>query len=304
MTASVVTRAQCGLRVPRSVSHNITPAGVTDHWNGDAIPGFPWDHSRCPSIWRADQAYHMDHNGWVDIAYTGGICIHGYIFEGRWWGARTAANGTDNGNQKSYAFCYMAGTGQPFTDAAKLAFLDAHDMARSVGGAGAAVWPHRFWFNTDCPGDDVAAWIAAGLPRPAGAVPAPAPTTAHLSVPVGGFAVTPSGAGYYMVAEDGGVFTFGDAIFHGSLPGIGVRPNAPIVGMAVTPSGGGYWLASADGGVYAFGDAGFHGSAGGIHLNASIGAIARTPSAAGYWLVARDGGIFSYGDAPFLGSAA
>jgi hypothetical protein len=43
-------------------------------------------------------------------------------------------------------------------------------------------------------------------------------------------APTPDGAGYWLVAADGGVFTFGDATYHGSMGG--TRLNAPIVGMA------------------------------------------------------------------------
>ena len=53
-------------------------------------------------------------------------------------------------------------------------------------------------------------------------------------------APTPSGKGYWLVAADGGIFTFGDARFFGSTGAM--RLNQPIVGMASTPSGKGYWL--------------------------------------------------------------
>ena len=56
--------------------------------------------------------------------------------------------------------------------------------------------------------------------------------------------------GYWLVAFDGGVFTFGHASFRGSLGSIVL--NAPIVGMAAGPHGG-YWLVASDGGVFAFG---------------------------------------------------
>lgn len=47
--------------------------------------------------------------------------------------------------------------------------------------------------------------------------------------------------GYWIVAADGGIFTFGDAPFHGSTGGINL--NKPIVGMAATPDlGGTGWL--------------------------------------------------------------
>ena len=71
--------------------------------------------------------------------------------------------------------------------------------------------------------------------------------------PVVGIAATPSGDGYWMVASDGGIFSFGDAQFSGSEGG--AQLNKPIVGMAATPDGKGYWLVAADGGVFSFGDA-------------------------------------------------
>ncbi len=108
------------------------------------------------------------------------------------------------------------------------------------------------------------------------------------------------GGGYWLVASDGGIFSFGDAAFHGSTGAMHL--NAPIVGMAATPDGGGYWLVASDGGIFSFGDAAFHGSTGAMHLNAPIVGMAATPDGGGYWLVASDGGIFSFGDAAFHGS--
>jgi hypothetical protein len=114
------------------------------------------------------------------------------------------------------------------------------------------------------------------------------------------FFVTPPTHGYRMVAADGGVFSFGDAGFHGSMGGHPLR--RPVVGMAATPSGRGYWLVASDGGIFAFGDAGYFGSLGGVRLAAPVVGMAATRSGRGYWLVASDGGIFAFGDAPFLGS--
>ncbi len=106
--------------------------------------------------------------------------------------------------------------------------------------------------------------------------------------------------GYWLVATDGGIFTFGDAAFHGSTGAI--RLNQPIVAMAPTPSGQGYWLVASDGGIFSFGDAAFHGSTGAIKLNKPIVTMAPTPTGKGYWLAASDGGIFTFGDAAFYGS--
>ena len=38
----------------------------------------------------------------------------------------------------------------------------------------------------------------------------------NLNKPIVGMASTPTGHGYWLVASDGGIFSFGDADFHGS----------------------------------------------------------------------------------------
>ena len=118
--------------------------------------------------------------------------------------------------------------------------------------------------------------------------------------PITGMTSTPSGRGYWLAADDGGVFSFGDAHFYGSTGG--THLNKPVVDIASTHDGRGYWLVASDGGVFSFGDAHFYGSTGGIHLNKPIVGIAPTPDGRGYWLAASDGGIFSFGDASFYGS--
>jgi hypothetical protein len=80
----------------------------------------------------------------------------------------------------------------------------------------------------------------------------------NLNSPIVGIAGTSSGKGYWLVAKDGGVFSFGDASFHGSLGGVTL--NAPIVAMAGDGTGLGYLLFGSDGGVFTFGDAPFVGS--------------------------------------------
>jgi hypothetical protein len=125
----------------------------------------------------------------------------------------------------------------------------------------------------------------AGLPAPVTAVPCKPPrSTPH---------------GYYMTASDGGVFTFGNLPYCGSMGSVAL--NQPVVGMTTTGNGGGYWLVARDGGIFTFGNAAFHGSTGAIRLNQPIVGMAADPATGGYWLVAADGGVFAF-DAPFLGS--
>jgi hypothetical protein len=129
----------------------------------------------------------------------------------------------------------------------------------------------------------------------------PAPGPQMLVNCVAGMA-THTGDGYYLVQADGGVFTHGDAVFHGSLGGLTL--NKPIVDAALTPSGKGYWLVGADGGVFCFGDATFHGSTANATLAQPVKNIKPTPTGNGYWLIAADGGVFTFGDAHFYGSGA
>ena len=72
----------------------------------------------------------------------------------------------------------------------------------------------------------------------------------------------PTGSGYWLVASDGGIFSFGDAAFYGSTGSL--RLNQPVVGHGRRPpTGSGYWLVASDGGIFSFGDAPFYGSAAG-----------------------------------------
>ena len=95
-----------------------------------------------------------------------------------------------------------------------------------------------------------------------------------LAAPIVGLVPTPSGAGYWLVASDGGTFAFGDATFRGSVPAVlpGVTLNAPINGMVAY--GDGYLMVASDGGVFTFSNLAFLGSLGDQALDTSITAIA------------------------------
>ena len=142
--------------------------------------------------------------------------------------------------------------------------------------------------------------VAATPASAAGSSPTPTPARAHSTAHSTTARPTDKVSAYWLVASDGGVFSFGGAGFYGSTGGIHL--NKPIVGMAGTADGRGYWLVASDGGIFAFGDAGFYGSTGGIHLNRPVVGMAAAPGGRGYWLVATDGGIFAFGSAGFYGS--
>ncbi len=117
--------------------------------------------------------------------------------------------------------------------------------------------------------------------------------------------------GYWLVGSDGGIFTFGSALFYGSTGSL--RLQRPVVGIVPTADRGGYWLDASDGGVFSFGDTGFYGSIPGLGLNPAGSGLPHSLNApivgmvpsiddGGYFMVAADGGVFAFGDARFAGS--
>lgn len=156
----LVTRAEWGARSANLTALDVDMVSV--HWEGPHM-GTP-AHSDCAGIVRGFQDFHIDGRGWSDIAYNAVACPHGYVFEGRGRGRRSAANGDAESNSASYAICFMGGEGDAFTDGARDAINDAAewlvaDPARRWG-------VHRDWVSTACPGDEITAWVRGGHPRP------------------------------------------------------------------------------------------------------------------------------------------
>lgn len=178
-------------------------------------------------------------------------------------------------------------------------------MLKAVGAPADNCCAHREWtprkpdpVNIDMTKfrQSVAAALAPPPPEPPkGVVVVNRPPIAMLQHP----------NGYWVVTDDGGVFSFkrehapGDVPFHGSAGGIAL--NSPIVDAAVTPDYGGYWLVAADGGVFSFGNAKFFGSTGETKLNKPIVSITAAPDGQGYGLMAADGGVFAYGSYGYAG---
>jgi ribosomal protein L24E len=92
-----------------------------------------------------------------------------------------------------------------------------------------------------------------------------------LNRPVQSLVPDSDGAGYWLVASDGGIFAF-DAPFRGSMGG---QPlNKPVKGMV--RYGDGYLMVATDGGIFSFADKPFAGSLGGIPLTRPIVSVAVT----------------------------
>lgn len=158
-----MTRAEWGARRPVTVTRIPRTLGFAVHWEGPTMGRF--DHDRCAGKVRGIQDFHMDERKWSDIAYSFVVCPHGFIYEGRGWGVRTAANGTNHGNDNYLAACYLGGMEDPFTDEAKLAYHALFTESRRRYSE-AEIRPHSSFKPTLCPGDPIRAWLAGGCPLP------------------------------------------------------------------------------------------------------------------------------------------
>lgn len=168
MRPVVDSRAACGLRSPRDVSKDVHPehGGLAVHWGGERLR--LGNHEQCRATWRQWQALHMDPpRDWVDIAYNWGACDHGHLLTGRGWGVRSAANGTNDANERFLAVCWLGGPGESPSALAlgAIEYLVQYVRGR---GAGREVRPHSHFYPTACPGPVLTAhtqtWARLGGP--------------------------------------------------------------------------------------------------------------------------------------------
>lgn len=182
----LVTREEWGAKPPKSGRSALHATfGTTVHYEGPRLGSFP--HETCAAKVRGVQAFHMGPSRkWLDIAYTAVVCPHGYTYEGRWTGVRTAAQGTNEGNATSYAVCFLGGVDDPVGPEVVLELVEVLDFLRTYGGAGLGVNGHRDWHSTACPGDALYGLLGDVRARLDGrVVPAPPPhaSPSHIDFP-------------------------------------------------------------------------------------------------------------------------
>jgi hypothetical protein len=160
----LVTRKQWGARDPSCVTKlkRSQVKGVAVHYTASNADEQA-DHKNCAARVRGIQNYHMGTKGWCDIAYNFVVCKHGSIFVGRGWWNRSAAQGTNSGNDSYIAVCFLGDDTKgrdDVTQAGRAAYLRV--FARF------GVWylrkpelrPHSSFTSTSCPGDELRRWIA------------------------------------------------------------------------------------------------------------------------------------------------
>lgn len=127
------------------------------------------NHGLCDEKIRGIQTYHMDSRRWSDIAYNYVVCGHGYLFEGRSWDYRGAANGTETGNDAFPSVCLLSDDDPgetEFTAAAQYVFRWLYWRCREKFGDDADEFrPHSSFKATACPGDEVRRWLTSGAYR-------------------------------------------------------------------------------------------------------------------------------------------
>lgn len=178
---NLVTRRQWGARLP-ACSTPLTSGvrGLAVHYSASDADEQA-DHQNCAARVQAIQRYHMDTQGWCDIAYSHLFCVHGYVYAGRGFGKRTAANGTNPGNSHYFAACFLGNDdeGQDVTPEARDALVELRqEYLRRYPNARETVG-HRDITSTACPGDELYAFIRSRSFKAAveglGPLPGPSP---------------------------------------------------------------------------------------------------------------------------------
>jgi N-acetylmuramoyl-L-alanine amidase len=121
-------------------------------------------HANCAGRVRGMQRYHMETRDWLDIAYNHVFCRHGFVFVGRGFGVRSAANGTNAANDHYFAVCFLGDDSvgrADVTSEAQRALEGLIAEYRRRYPKAREVRPHSDFFATKCPGDELRALISA-----------------------------------------------------------------------------------------------------------------------------------------------
>jgi len=166
----IVTRAEWSARpykaAPSTVGIHSRTASCTHHDGANVITVRSFAEA-CARV-RADQNYHMDHNGWNDIGYNylvisaPGTPVDGMIFEGR--GRDVIGAHCLNWNTPWIGIQVAIGGAQKPSPAALSSVRWLHDTFTASAGHALAKKAHSDGFPTACPADPLRNWVHAGMP--------------------------------------------------------------------------------------------------------------------------------------------
>ena len=178
---TIHARSEWTSRAARSVTRLSWPSiRVVDiHWPARAgmIPRDLDSIKRALVSW---QRYHMDTQGWRDIAYNVAVDLNGDVWELRGWDAQ---DGGVAGRSDDVTILLVMGDKDTMTDAMKRSVLWAMgEFERRKGGALRRSY-HGALSSTSCPGPEATRWARAGLPPPAITAQTPTITTKEDDMP-------------------------------------------------------------------------------------------------------------------------
>ena len=204
-----------------------------------------------------------DGGGYWEVASDGGIFAFG---DAQYYGSMGGKPLDQSGGRDRLHLPTGAATGRW-----RLTAASSPSVTRSTTARWAANPLTVRWSGSPPPltGAATGRWRLTAASSPSVTRSTTAPWVAEPSTsPWSGLAPTPDGGGYWEAGADGGIFTFGEPNFFGSMGG--KHLNKPVVGAWSTSNGQGYWESASDGGIFNFGNAPYLGSTGGMKLNAPV----------------------------------
>lgn len=117
-------------------------------------------HKACYEYWDRTRSMHKTGNGWLDVGYAYFCCPDDRIFAGREYGHQQAAElptpgKLQGGNSRYIAVTFGLGQGEEPTAGALRAWHRLRAWYVAEKGSKAAVYGHRDFTSTDCPGDEI-----------------------------------------------------------------------------------------------------------------------------------------------------
>lgn len=168
--------ALTGLVTRKDMGWSSTPApgantnlGMIAHYDGgkwltnrrNALKSQSRDpHTACREYWNRTREMHKSGNGWLDVGYAYFVCPDDKIFEGRTFGHQQAAEAPTPGklqfgNSRYVAVTFGLGPGEKPTVGALRAWHRLRAWLVEDKGVKTAVYGHRDFTFTDCPGDEI-----------------------------------------------------------------------------------------------------------------------------------------------------
>jgi hypothetical protein len=136
------------------------------------------EHKACGEYWARTRNMHKSGNGWLDVGYAYFVCPDDYIFAGREYGHQQAAEKPtpgklQNGNSRYIAVTFGLGPGEKPTAGALRAWHRLRAWLIEEKGVKTAVYGHRDFTSTSCPGDEIYPLVKNGTLKNSTVKPVP-----------------------------------------------------------------------------------------------------------------------------------